>query len=211
MSDFETKYDSYYKASLNLFRQNKSVEDVFQYVDSIEDNEGSYRDTTLGKLALFLISEQKISDALRFCVAILDPLERADALFEVARALWKEKQYDSAREFLNAAAESARVVERPYETAMVFLQIAALLERLGEQKQASQFLREAVDLAKPMPQNFEASKTLRGCARLLASWNRISEANEVVQAIEVPELRAAALEEIQGRGKWPVYPGVRIE
>jgi tetratricopeptide (TPR) repeat protein len=211
MTEFETKYAMFYRAALDILSQTGSVDDVYRYIDSLEGNDGDYRDVTFGKLALVLASQHKADDVLRFCSAISDPLERADSMFRVARKMRDEGLSDSAREFLNRAVESAEKVERQYETAMVFLQVADSLERWGEREEASQLLRRAVGLAEIRPQAFEAGKTLRGCARLLASWNRVLEAIEVAQAIELPGLRATTLEEIQGRGQWPVHPGVRIE
>jgi hypothetical protein len=210
MTDFETQYDRYYNAVLDLFSRTGSVRDVFLYIDSIQGNEGDYRDHTLGRFATFLASKNNASDAERFCSAISDPLERADALFTVAGELRRQGLIEPAKEFLNKSIDSAEAVGS-YETAMVFLQIAGVLERLEEERQASELLHRAIQLAKPEPQDFEAGKTLRGCARLLASWNRVPEAIEIANIIQLPELRATALEEVQGRGQWPVFPGVRLD
>jgi len=211
MTEFETKYATHYKSALDVLSQTGSVDDVFCYIDSIEGNDGDYRDVTFGKVAIMLASQREANQALRFCSAISDPLERADSMVRVARKLRKENLLDSANEFLDRAVESAGKVERSYETAMVFLQVADLLERWGKQEEALELLHQAVVLAEVRPQPFEAGKTLRGCGRLLASWNRIPEAIEVAQAIELPGLRATALEEIQGGGQWPVHPGVHID
>lgn len=211
MSEIETQYDLYYKNCLSLFSQTGSVEELFQAADSIQGNDGDYRDVTLGKLARFFAARQQTTEALRFCSAIGDPLERADSMLRAASILREQGKLDSAKRFLSDAAESAEASPHACETAAVFLQIADLLERSEEPTQASEILHRAIEMTQPAPQAFEAAKTLRGCARLLASWNRVSEAIETANAIEIRGLRETTLEEIQGRGKWPVVPGVHID
>lgn len=71
------------------------------------------------------------------------------------------------------------------------------LWNLGEKAEARELLRHAIELAKQPPQPFEASKTLAGCARVLARWGNTSEAIEVARAIESPEQRKTVLGELQ--------------
>jgi hypothetical protein len=210
MNKFETKYDLYYKNCISLFAQTGSVEDLFRTADAITGNDGDYRDVTLGKLARFFAERQQVAEASRFCSAIGDPLERADSMLGVAGILHKQGESDSVKRFLSDAAKTAEAAPHAYETAAVFLHVADLLEKSGELAQASDILGRAIELVRPASQAFEPAKTLRGCARLLASWNRVPDAIAVAEAIEIPELRTTTLEEIQGRGKWPITPGVRI-
>ncbi len=95
----------------------------------------------------------------------------------------------------------------------MFLQVADQLERLGSKDEALTLVYRALELAKPIPQDFEASKTLRGCARILARWDRLSEAIRAAEAIDSrwSALRETTLEEVQGRGQWPVHPGSNPE
>jgi hypothetical protein len=152
-----------------------------------------------------------LSDALRFCAAITDPLERADSLFRAGVELKKHDKIDSAKGFFLKTIESAEAIGRPDDRAMILLQVAEEIGRLGERDSALEVLHQAIKFAKPGPQPFEAGKTLRGCARLLARWNRLSEAIEVAETIELAHLRATTLEEIYGRGQWPVIPEVEVQ
>ena len=206
MAEYRTKYDEYYQSALELFTRTGSVDNVFDYVDSLIENEGAYRDVTLGKVAVVLASKHQIDDALRFCLAILDSVERADSLLKVSRTLKAQGLREAAREFLGRVVREAATAEHFEDTAMVYLQTADAYANCDSQPEAMRLLRRAIDLVKPSPQSFEGGKTLRGCARLLARWGYVSEAVNVAQLIELPKLRASAIEEVQGKGRWPVHP-----
>jgi tetratricopeptide (TPR) repeat protein len=161
-------------------------------------------------MARYFAAEGQLEVSLRFCRAIRHPLEHADSLFEVGRVLRRNRDFAAAKNVFDQAVETAETLEHNDDKAVVLLQVAGQFERLGQKDEALSLVYRAVELAKPTPQNFEASKTLRGCARILAMWNRLSEAMVVAEAIDSrwPELRHIALEEVQGRGQWPVQPGV---
>ena len=211
MPDFETEFDKYYTKALDLLRRNGSTAEVYEYIRSIDDDD--YRARTFDRLAQFLAEQGNLAEALRYCAAIGRPLEHADALFEVGRVLRRKHSFEEAKRIFERAVETAGAVERGEDKAVVFLQVADQLERLEHKDEALTLVYRAVELAKPIPQNFEASKTLRGCARILARWNRWSEAIRVAEAIESrwPALRQTTLEEVQGRGQWPVHPGAHSE
>lgn len=207
MTDFETEYDRYYARALDLLQRSGSTAEVYEYIRSIQD--ADYRDRTFDRLGQHLAAQGNLADALRFCAAIVHPLAHVDALFEVGRVLRRKRDFDAAESVLDRAVEVAGVIERAYDRAAVFLQVADQLERLGARERALALVYRAVELAKPIPQNFEASKTLRGCARVLVRWNRLSEAMKVAEAIDDQwsALRQTTLEEVQGRGQWPIHPG----
>ena len=212
MGDYQNEYELFYNEAINLLDKGGSIANVYEYVDSLPGEDDRYRDHTFMKIARLFASKVRVEDALYFCRAIHDKIDHADALFDVGRELTKHNALDSAKDVLRQAIEAAGAIEPgAWEMPAIFLRVSVELWNLDEQQEALGLLHRAIELAKQPPQPFEAGKTLRGCARLLASWNRLPEAIEVAQAIESPELRAIALEEIQGRGKWPVYPGVRIE
>lgn len=203
--NFENEFDRYYKKALEVIRRGGSTADVYKHIDSISDDD--YRNSTFGKMASFLVYRGELDEALRFCNAIQRPLVRADALFEVARVLVNNHFPDKARLVFRKVIETASAIkDYTYDTAAIFVQVADELERLGEKSEALDLVHRAINLAKPKPQPFEAGKALRGCARILAQWNRLPEAIEVAKTIELPELRETALEEIHGGGQWPVHP-----
>lgn len=210
MPDFETEYDRYYARAIDLLQRGGTAE-VYEYIRTINDED--YRDRTLDKLGQYLAAEGNLGDALRFCAAIVHPVAHVDALFEVGRVLRRKRDFEAAKNVFDQAVVTAGAIERAYDRAAVFLQVADQLERLGAREQALALVYRAVELAKPIPQNFEASKTLRGCARVLARWDRLSEAMKVAEAIDDQwsALRQTTLEEVQGRGQWPIHPGVDTE
>jgi tetratricopeptide (TPR) repeat protein len=207
MTDFKTEFDRYYEKALSVLEHSGSTDEVYTYITGIADED--YRDSTFTKVASFLAEQRDLKNAIRFCDAIQGAVERADALIDIGRLLVKHNSLDSAKELFRKAVEAAgKVRNHTYDAAAILLQAADELERLGQRGEALDLLHRAVELAKPTPQNFEAGKILRGCARVLARWNRLDEAAEVARAIELPQLRQTASEEIRGGGKWPVNPGV---
>jgi tetratricopeptide (TPR) repeat protein len=212
MTAFETGYDACYARCMSVFARTGSVDDLFQAADAISgaESDSDYRDVTLGKLARFFAERQQPDEASRFCSAIGDPLERADAVLRVAGTLLDAGRPDAGKTFLKEVATAANSTPEPSEAATTLLQAADLLEKTGEPAEAERLLRRAIELVMPASQEFESAKTLRGCARLLASWNRVPQAIAVAEAIGHTELRAIALDEVQGRGNWPITPGVRI-
>ena len=210
MTDHENKFAAYFKQALETFATTGDSDQVLTFATSLQGNDGDYRDSVLSEFAKLLAARAELDDAMRYCLAIPDLLERSDAMFGVAAQLVTCKNPDGAKRFLFAAIESGEAAESS-ESATVLLQISGLLQHLGEMKDALNILNRAAMLASKKPQSFEAGETLRGCARLLASWDRLSEAVGVANTIESPGLKQTALEEIHGRGKWPVYPGVPIE
>jgi tetratricopeptide (TPR) repeat protein len=211
MPDFETEFDRYYAKALGLLQRSGSTAEVYEYICAIDDDD--YRARTFDRLAQFLAGQGNLAEALRYCAAIGRPLEHADALFEVGRVLRRKNDFNEAKRVFERAVETVGAVERGEDKAAVLLQVADQLERLEHKDEALTLVYRAVELAKPIPQNFEASKTLRGCARILARWNRLSEAIRVAESIDSrwSALRETALEEVQGRGQWPVQPGVNPE
>lgn len=211
MAGFETEYDQCYKRALNLLQQGGSTTEVYEHIRTI--NDGDYRDRTFEKLGRHLVEQGNLVDALRFCAAIVQPLARADALFEVGRVLRRKGDLDAAKNVFDQTIETAGAIKRDYDRAAVFVQVAYQLERLGAKEEALTIVYRALELVKSIPQNFEASKTLRGCARILAKWNRLQEAIEAAEAIDRQwsALRETTLEEVQGRGRWAVQPGAELE
>ena len=208
MPDFETEFDRYYANALDVLRRSGSIDEAYAYIRSITDDD--YRNSTFSKVASFLGERGELAEALRFCISIVKPLERTDALFDLSRVLVKQHSYDAAKGIFRKTVAAAEAIEGyTCDTAAILLQVAEELEQMGEQTEALDLLHRAIELAKPRPQDFGAGKTLRGCARALAKWNRLAEAVEVAEEIELPQLRATALEEIHGRGNWPVRPGSR--
>jgi tetratricopeptide (TPR) repeat protein len=211
MPDFQTEFDRYYAKALDLLQRNGSTAEVYEYISTIGDND--YRSRTFDRLAQFLAREGSVAEALRFCGAILQPSTHSYALFEVGRVLRRNQDFIAAKSVFDQTVETAETIECAYDRAVVFLQVADQLERLGSKEKALTLVYRALDLAKPIPQDFEASKTLRGCARILARWNRLSEAIRAAEAIDSQwsALRQTTLEEVQGRGQWPVQPGANLE
>jgi len=205
MPDFETEFDKYYAEALKVFNHHESIEELYTYIHTISDDD--YRNSTFSKVASFLAQRGELDVALRFCVSIHRPLERADAFLDLAHVLAENHSLDAARNILRMAAESAEAIERcASDTAVILIQVADELEQFGNKTEALSFLHRAIELAKPKPQDLEKAKILRACARILAKWNLLPEAVEVAQIIESPQLRTAALDEIHGQGPWPVQP-----
>jgi tetratricopeptide (TPR) repeat protein len=196
MGDYQTKYDLFYKEAINLLDKGGSVANVYEYIDSLQEED--YRDHVLMKMAKFFASQGRLEDALHFCSAIHEELEHADALFEVGRELRKNNSLDSAKDVFRQTVEAAeRFKPSAWEMPAIFLQVSDELWNLNEKQRAMELLRRAIELAKQPPQPFEASKTLAGCARVLARWGNTSEAMEVAQAIASPEQRRTVLDELQ--------------
>jgi tetratricopeptide (TPR) repeat protein len=211
MPDFETEFDKYYAKAVDLLERRGSTAEVYEYIRTIDDED--YRAGTFDKLAQFLAGQGNLAEALRYCAAIGRPLEHADALFEVGRVLRRNRDFAAAKNVFDQTVGAVAAVECDYDKAAVLLQVANQLERLGHKDEALTLVYRAVELAKPVPQNHQASKTLRGCARTLTMWNRLSEAVAVAELIDSrwSALRETTLEEIRGRGKWPVHPGPNPE
>jgi len=196
MTDYRTPYDTYYEEALGLLKGGGSADEVLQYINAIDDED--YRDGTLGKMARFFAAQGQVEEAQRFCSALHNPLEHADALFEVGRELRKRNSLNLAKGVFKQTVEAAgRLEPSAWETPAIFLQVSDEMWNLDEKQAALELLRRAIGLAKQPPQPFEASKTLAGCARVLARWGNASEAIEVAEAIESPGQRKTVLGELQ--------------
>jgi len=196
MTNYRTPYDTYYEEAVGLLKGGGSADQVLQYINAIDDED--YRDGTLGKMARFFATQGQVEEAQRFCSALHNPLEHADALFEVGRELRKRNSLDLARGVFKQTVEAAGAIKPgAWEMPAIFLQVSDELWNLGEKNEASELLHRAIELAKQRPQPFEASKTLAGCVRLLSRWGSPQEAIEVAQAIESPEQRNTVLGELQ--------------
>src|SRR5690348_6207277 len=204
MSRFESEFDKYFTKAVELL-EHSSAEAVHDHISQIPDED--YRNSTFRRVASTLAERNRFMEAYRFCVAIPRPLERADAFLEVGRILRVKGNTDAAKQAYSQAVAAAEAIERdPAEAAAVLLQIASDFKEMHERDQAVKLLRRAIELTSKRPQAFEAGKTLRGCARLLAKLNLTSEAAKVAELIESPQLRSTTVEEIHGRGEWPVTP-----
>jgi len=193
MTDYRTPYDAYYEEALGVLQGGGSADQVLQYINAIGDED--YRDGTLGKMARFFAAQGQVEEAQRFCSALHNPLEHADALFEVGRELRKRNSLNLAKGVFKQTVEAAgRLEPSAWETPAIFLQVSDEMWNLGEKQAALELLRRAIGLAKQPPQPL---KTLAGCARVLARWGNTSEAIEVAQAIESPEQRRTVLRELQ--------------
>lgn len=193
MTDYRTPYDAYYEEALGVLKGGGSADQVLQYINAIDDED--YRDGTLGKMARFFAAQGQVEEAQRFCSALHNPLEHADALFEVGRELRKRNSLNLAKGVFKQTVEAAgRLEPSAWETPAIFLQVSDEMWNLGEKQAALELLRRAIGLAKQPPQPL---KTLAGCARVLARWGNTSEAIEVAQAIESPEQRRTVLRELQ--------------
>lgn len=206
MPNFETEFDKHYSESLALLRSSGSAEAVYKHINAITDDD--YRNSTLAKVALFLVAEGNVSQAEHFCASISRPLDRAYALADISHALIKSHQIEAADNVLGQAVEASRTIAHDTDAATVLLQLGDLLKEIGKRDAALKLIQQAVSLAKPVPQNFESAKTLRGCARILGHWNLMEEAVTVAQMIDNQwsDLRETALQELQGKGQWPVNP-----
>src|SRR5579864_3131993 len=105
MDKYRTKYELFYAEAVDLIINGKTTTAAYEYINSLQGED--YRDHTFLKVARLLASEGRIADALRFCAAIHDKLERADALFEVARELRKRELLDSAKDAFRQAVNTA--------------------------------------------------------------------------------------------------------
>jgi tetratricopeptide (TPR) repeat protein len=204
MTNFETEFDRHYNDAVGLLERTGSPKDVHSFILSIADPE--YRNSTLSKVAKLLAERRQVDDALQYCQSVDTPLQSAHALLDVWTVLEKLRHPDLSRQLLPKIAEVAELVNPPYERANVLLEMTSPLERSGQKEQALSLLRRAVRLAQPEPQDFEASKTLRACARTLAFWDLLPEAIEVAGAIDSrwSGLREETLDEVQGRGRWAI-------
>ena len=204
MTNFETEFDRHYTDAVRLLERTGSAKDVHTFILSIVDPD--YRNSTLSKVAKLLAERHELNDALQYCHSIDSPLQAAHALLDVGIAFEKQGYPDLLRQVLPNIAKSAERVNPPYERANVLLGMASLLEGLSDKEQALSLVRRAAQLAEPKPQDFEASKTVRACARTLALWDLLPEAIEVANAIDTrwSGLREETLNEVQGRGQWAI-------
>jgi len=203
VGDYRTQFDEWYEKALNILQTSGSAGQTFKYINAIGDED--YRNATFEKVARLFAAQGRAEDALQFSRAIDNPVDLADSLFEVGRELRKNKSLDSAKDVFRQAINAAATIKPgAWEIAAIFLQVTEELWNLDEKTDAIELLRRAIDLAKQPPQDFEASKTLAGCARLLSSWDHREEAVEVAECVESPEQRNLVLEEL-GR---PGGPGI---
>jgi tetratricopeptide (TPR) repeat protein len=192
-----TPFDVYYKNAMDLLGVDvaESIPSVHSYIDSIDD-EGC-RDRTFARVSQALASRGHLAFALSFCGAIGDKIDRADALLDVARALRRVGESESAREVLSQAAQAANDIDSSVDTvAAIHLQIAVELSELGARDEAQALLDRAIQLLEAVPRGFEESKTLAGCARLPAHWGQRSRAFEVAGLVESPGHRERILREL---------------
>jgi tetratricopeptide (TPR) repeat protein len=197
MTYFQTKYDACYQEARKLLENGQSLEVIYQYIDSLHEED--YRDHTLMKMARLFASQGRLSDGLRFCSLIDDEIERADAFLDVGRELMKGNNIGSVKDVFKQAIEAAREIKPgAWEMPAIFLQVSDELWNIGEQQEALDLVRQAVEeIKKYTPQNFEASKTLAGCVRVLTRWGHKSQALEVAKNIASPEQRKIVLAEIE--------------
>jgi tetratricopeptide (TPR) repeat protein len=193
--DNQSQYANRYAAALDRLQAGASPDEVLQSISSIGDED--YRDGTLADVARFFAANGRLQDSLRFCQAIRDPLEHADALFAVGRELRKGGYLEPANDVFRQTIEAAKRLKRgDWEMPAIFLQVSDELWNLGQKEEARQLLCRAVELAKPQPQHFENAKTLAGCARLLSRWGSRPEAVDVARAIESEEQRNRVITEL---------------
>lgn len=193
--DDQAQYAKYHAAALDRLQAGTSPEEVLHSINSIEDED--YRDGTLAKVARYFAANGRLQEALRFCQAIRDPLEHADALFAVGRELRKGGYLEPANDVFRQTIEAAKRLKLgDSEMPAIFLQVSDELWNLGQTKEARELLRRTIELTQPQPQHFENAKTLAGCARLLSSWGNQSEAMAVAKTIESKEQRNRVLTEL---------------
>lgn len=195
MTDYQTKYAKHYAAALDRLGAGASPEEVLQSINSIDDED--YRNGTLAKVARFFAVNGRLQDSMRFCQAIRDPLEHADALFAVGRELREGGYLEPANDVFRQTIEAAkRLKPGNSEMPAIFLQVSDELWNLGQTEEARDLLHRAIELTKSHPQHFENAKTLAGCARLLSRWGSQSEALTVAKSIESKEQRNRVLNEL---------------
>ncbi len=206
MTKYRTEFDRHYDKAMALLRESGSTESAYQYIRTIEDED--YRARTFQKVAQSLAEQGNLDEALNYSQAISGPRERADSLLEIGRTLKTRGKVDQAKNVFGDALQAAEEIVSPYDKAAVFLQLADELEALGGDHQGLVLVNRAVDLARPHREDLEASKTLRASARTLAKWNRIAEAIGTAKLIDDrwAALRDMTLEEVQGRGQFPIKP-----
>ena len=206
MNSYRTKYDAFYEEALGVLTKSGSVESVYQFIDSLQGED--YRDHTLMRVAQFFATRGELATALQFCMKIEDSVERAHALLQIGATLKGGLDMQAAKNVFDLTLEAVEAIKCSYEKASALLLVATQLQSLNCEDEALRILRVAIKLSNPLPQEFEAAKNLRGCARLLASWNFQPEATAVAESIDSrwSELRNTALEEVRGRGRWPVRP-----
>lgn len=205
MPSFETEFEKHFATALSRLRQQGSAA-ALEYIERLED--ADFRDRTFDRIAQFLAAESNLADALRFSASIKRPRERADAFLAIGSILRQRRDANDAKAVLQQAIEAAELVKDRDDKGALFLQIADQTADIGRAEEARALLNRAVELAGAVPQSFGAAKVLRGCARLLALWSSVPEAIAVAEKMDRqwPELRQSTLDEIQGRGEWPVRP-----
>ncbi len=199
MSNYRTQYEIYYSEALARLNSGQSPDEIFAFASGIDDVD--YREGTLAKLALHFASKGQVEQAMIFSRAIENPLEYADALFDIGRELGRANSPSLAKKVLRLTIEAAEKLDPDaWEIPAILLQVSDELWSLGEKEDAVNLLHVSIEKAKRHPQQFEASKTLAGCVRLLSRWGYSSEALKVAEAIGSAEQRNRVLEEIQGLG-----------
>lgn len=196
MAAFRTPYDEHYDQALELWTRGGTVDQVLQHVAGIDDE--NFRDGTLAKMAGYFAAQGRVAEAERFCDAIQNPIEHADALFEVGRELSSHNDPTSAKRIFDQTVTATSAIKSgAWEAPAIFLQVSDALWVLGETQEAMQLLKRAAVLAQRPPQHFESSKTLAGCARLLSKWGHPALAIEVASTIESAEQRDTVTKELR--------------
>ena len=95
MSGFQSQYEFFFSQAIDILQSGGEIKAVKQFVAAIEDSD--YRDGTLSRIGVFLVSESRTRDGMEFVSTIEQPMERADALLAVAREHGKTNDPDTAR------------------------------------------------------------------------------------------------------------------
>ena len=199
MKNPSSEYDRLFLQALDILNSCNDVNAVKDYIFAIEDQD--YRDVTLAKIGVLLVTQNRPDDGMHFVRAIKNTMERADALLDIAREYIKRGGRLRASEMLTESASTAEDIERStWETPSMLLQICAELRGLAFPTEALAMLRRAISFAQKGG-DFDSAKVLGGGAVLLAEWGYRDEAISAANLISQAELHRAILERLSGPGQ----------
>ena len=198
----ETGFDRCRNEATQLFiRTEGSVEEFKKYAATIDDED--YRDAALERFASLLFQQCRRDEAFEFLSQISNPQERAGAWVRMARTIRQANDPEVAYQILQRAlAVAEEIPSAKWEHHDILTSVADEYRALGLEQEAVDMMKRAARLAAPVQDDFEARKTLRGAAVVLARWGHIPEASAIAAEISEPTMRSTAQDIISTWAAW---------
>lgn len=187
------------------FRSAEAVRSIVTLAQSIDDEED--RDLALLMIAKSLAAVQEWNNAGMVTRLIKNPLERAEALHEIAIQFTSMGQMEKAISFLDEAVEVAKQIEEPWQQAERLCRIAKTLAAAKANEKAIRMWQEATLVAQRGEENTDSqsrvdcSGVLREITTELALFGEVGKAKEIAQNIRSTGKRDDALKAVMNAMK----------